>query len=74
MRESPEIFFRALEEEIIKAKSNDKLLYIQLDANSKLVPGIIEGDPHGQTANGKILIEILKRHAINVIHKDKKGC
>ena len=45
-------FFRALEEEIIKAKSNDKLVFIQLDANSKLGPNIIPGDPHAQSANG----------------------
>ena len=67
-------FFRALEEEIIKAKMNDKLLYIQLDANSKLGSNVIEGDPHSQSANGKMLIEILHRHAIYLINSIKDKC
>ena len=65
-------FFRALEEEIIKAKSSDRLVYIQLDANSKLGPTIIPGDPHSRTANGKILAEILQRNAIYVINSLKE--
>ena len=44
-------FFWALEEEIVKAKMN--ILYIQLDANSKLGPEWISGDPHEQTSNKK---------------------
>ena len=39
-------FFRALEEEVKKAQLNGKLIYIQMDANSKLGPELIEGDPH----------------------------
>ena len=50
--------FRALEGENIKAKSNDKLVYMQLDAHSKLGPTII---PHYQRVNGKFLAEILKK-------------
>ena len=34
-------FFRALEKEIVKAKMLDKLIFIQMDANSKLGPDII---------------------------------
>ena len=65
-------FFRALEEEIVTATSNDKAVYIQMDANSKLGPQIIEGDPHEQSENGKILAGIIDRHALSVINGSKK--
>ena len=67
-------FFRALEEEVIKAKINNKVVYIQMDANSKLGPEWIEADPHKQTANGKILVDILKRQDLIVINGLKKKC
>ena len=67
-------FFRALEEEVIKAKMNNKIVYIQMDANSKLGPDWIEGDPHKQTVNGTILAEILKRQGLIVINGLKKKC
>ena len=52
-------FFVKLEEEVKKAKLNEKGVLIQMDANSKLGPNIIKGDPHSQTDNGKILSENL---------------
>ena len=61
-------FFKALEEEIIKAKSNEKAVYIQMDANCKLGPNIIKGDPHAQSDNGKILAGILERNELYVIN------
>jgi hypothetical protein len=67
-------FFRALEEEIVKAKLNNKVIFIQMDANSKLGPDIIEGDPHIQSANGKILAEIVERNALIVMNSVKNKC
>ena len=52
-------FFRALEEKILKAKLYEKAIYIQMNANSKLGPNFIRGDPHEQSENGKILANIL---------------
>ena len=60
--------FRTLEQEIIKAKLHGKLIYIQMDANSKLGPEIIFGDPQKQSENGKILAGIVKRHALIVMN------
>ena len=60
--------FKALEEEIVKAKSSEKAVHIQLDANSKLGPNIIQGDPHKQSDNGKILAGIIQRNALFVIN------
>ena len=67
-------FFQALEEEIVKAKARDKAVYIQMDANSKLGPTFIDGDPHVQSENGKILASIIERNAINVINSSREKC
>ena len=50
-------FFRKLQEEIVKAESNQKAVFIQMDANSKLGPKIIQGDPHAQSENWKKLLQ-----------------
>ena len=65
-------FFKALEEEIIKAASNEKAIYIQMDTNSKLGPTIIKGDPHVQSENGKLLAGIIDRNALHVINNSKE--
>ena len=36
------LFFQSLEEEIVKAKSSNKLVYIQMGANRKLGPDMIK--------------------------------
>ena len=45
-REDPELFFNKLEEEVQKAKLNDKAVLIQFDANSKLGPSVIKKGTH----------------------------
>ena len=55
-------FFLALEEEISKAEMLGKSIILQMDANSKLGPEIIELDPHSQSHNGRILANIIERH------------
>ena len=67
-------FFKALEEEVIKAKSSEKYIYIQMDGNSKLGPNIIPGDPHAQSENGKILAAIIKRNALIVMNSSNMKC
>ena len=39
-----------------------------MDANSKLGPAYIEGDPHNQSQNGKLLAGILDRYALIVLY------
>ena len=41
---------------------------IYMDANSKLGQKYIGGDPHEQSKNGKVLSEIVGRHALIVIN------
>ena len=48
----------------MKAKSSEKLVYIQMDANSKLGPAMIKSDPHAQSDSGKTLTAIIKRNAL----------
>ena len=61
-------FFSALEEEIAAAELEGKSVIIAMDANSKLGPENIKGDPHEKSENGKILESIIKRHALVVIN------
>ena len=67
-------FFKALEEEIVKAKLSNKFIYIEMDANAKLGPTVIEGDPHNQSENGKLLHDIVIRHALIVMNNVKRKC
>ena len=67
-------FFLALEDEIVKAQLLGKSLVIQMDANSKLGPDWITGDPHNQTQNGQILAGILERHNLVVVNSLTEKC
>ena len=57
-------FFLALEEEIVKAELAGKSILIELDANSKLGPQLIQEDLHTQSENGKLLAAIIERHGV----------
>ena len=59
-------FFAALEEEVTKAELAGRSVIISFDANSKLGPMYIKGDPHAMSENGKILEGIIDRHALCV--------
>ena len=61
-------FFTTLEEEIAAAELEGREVLITMDANSKLGPSHIEGDPHEMSENGKILESIINRHALVVVN------
>ena len=65
-------FFIALEAEIVKSELAEKSTIIELDANSKLGPEHIPNDPHGMSGNGKILSNIIERHALIVANGTKE--
>ena len=67
-------FFLALEEEVVKAEVLGKSLIIQMDANSKLGPNWITGDPHSQTQNGRLLAGILERNNLIVVNSLGDKC
>ena len=47
-------------------------IILALDANAKLGKTFAEKDPHEISPNGKILAEIIKRHALIVANGDKE--
>ena len=59
-------YFIALETEIVKTELAGKSIIIAMDANSKLGPQYIPKDPHEMSPNGKILANIITRHALVV--------
>ena len=59
-------FFLALEKEIVKAEMENKSVMIAMDANSKLGPDVVPGDPHPQSPNGVVLYDIIERHQLVV--------
>ena len=67
-------FFEAMETEIASAELEGRSVIICMDANSKLGPEYIEGDPHCQSKNGKLLADILDRHAFIVLNGVKQKC
>ena len=69
-------YFVALEHEISTAELEGKSTIITMDANSKLGKEYVPGDPHPQSANGKILAGIIERNALivgNGILSKRKG-
>ena len=65
-------FFLALEVEIEKAELAGKSIIIEMDANSKLGPKYVPGDPHGKSPNGALLADIIERHNLIVGNGSKK--
>ena len=57
-----------MEAEVSRAELEGRSVVICMDANSKLGSAYIEGDPHIQSQNGKILAGILDRHALIVLN------
>ena len=45
-----------------------------MDANSKLGPKYIEQDPNAQSQNGKLLADVMNRHALTVVNGLKEKC
>ena len=67
-------FFEALESEIASAELEARSVIICMDANSKLGPNYIQGDPYDQSGNGKLLADILDRHALIVLNGVQEKC
>ena len=66
--ENSKSFFAKLDEVVKSAKIAGTLICIELDANSKLGPAVIPGDPKSQSKNGKLLLEVLKENSLTVVN------
>ena len=51
----------------LQAKSNMKIKY-EIDADSKLGPGIIKGDPKEQSKNGKLLEQVVTDNNLVIVN------
>ena len=65
-------FFIALEAEIVKAELAGTSIVIEMDANAKLGRQYIPNDTHGMSPNGRLLANILERHALIVANGSTK--
>ena len=65
-------YFTELESRIITAKSNNKRICLEFDANSKLGNKIIPGDPNCMSHNGKLLYDIITRQDLIVVNATDK--
>ena len=66
--EKSKSFFAKLDEEIKSAKLAGDLVCIELDANSKLGPSIVPGDPKPQSRNGKLLSNVVDENCLVVVN------
>ena len=65
-------FWSEIEREIIKAKDNNCLIVIQMDANAKVGKEVIKNDPHETSNNGKILLEMVERNNLTIANSLSK--
>ena len=61
-------FYNKLDEVVKSAKIAGAFICIEMDANSKLGPNIIPGDPHPQSKNGKMLESFLNENDLIVVN------
>ena len=66
--EKSKSFFSKLDEEVKSAKIAGTLVCIELDANSKLGPMFIPGDPKPQSRNGKLLSNVILENGLIVVN------
>ena len=60
--EKKDIFWKFIEEEVVKAEINQQGFILQMDGNLHGGPEIIKGDPNTQNRNGKLFQEFLERN------------
>ena len=64
-------FYARLEEEIVLSMISGCLTCIELDANAKLGPQIIPGDPHARTENGELLLGVIERNNLTICNSSQ---
>ena len=59
---------KEIEAEIVKAKDENCMVIVELDASAKVGNEIIKEDPHEVTGNGKLLLDLLKRQDLSLLN------
>ena len=55
-------------EEVVNAKENGCLTILQLDANAKIGKENLKNDPNNETANGRILLDVVERQNLTIVN------
>ena len=66
--ENTRAFMNKIDLEVKSAMLAGALICIEMDANSKLGPGIIKGDPKEQSKNGKLLEKVVNDNNLVVVN------
>ena len=61
-------FYHQLDLEIKKPELAGYLVCIEMDSNAKLGPVIVPGDPHTQSENGKLLMNVVEANDLIVVN------
>ena len=64
-------FWQNLEKEIISAYESNCEIIIELDANAKVGPNVIPNDPHCQSENGRLMMEMLARQNLHLVNASR---
>ena len=59
-------FFARIEQEVLMSLLNGCMVCIQMDANAKLGPDVVKGDPHPRSENGELLLGVIERNNLVV--------
>ena len=65
-------FWEVLESEVVNAKNEGCLLVIEMDANAKLGPSIVPGDPNPMSPNGSLLQGVMTRQKLTCLNSDHR--
>ena len=61
-------FWQSLEQEIVAAKSSNCMVLLQMDANGKVENTCIQGDPNNMSANGRLLVDLIRRENLVLVN------
>ena len=65
-------FWIELEKEIIKAKDDDVLVVVQMDANAKVGKDYIKDDPNYKSDNGRLLLGLVERQNLRILNSSNQ--
>ena len=64
-------FWHEIEAEVVKAKDENCMIIIEMDANAKVGKDVIKKDPHTITNNGKLLLDMVERQNLCILNAKK---
>ena len=65
-------FYATLDQIIQNARIDGCYVLLQMDANAKVGPDVIKGDPHPQSSNGQYLVDLIERNNLIICNSTEK--